>query len=69
MKTRVKMFTYVSSEGSTLIEPELEDHINDWLAKTNGTLVSMTQSESQRSNQTQHTTVCVWYIPEASSEA
>lgn len=69
MKTRVKMFTSMSSEGSTLIEPELEDHINEWLAKTKGTMVSMTQSESQRSNQAHHTTVCVWYIPDAPDEA
>ena len=65
MKERVKMFTYVSSERSTLIEPELEDHINDWLAKAEGTLVNVTQSECQRSNATHHTTVCVWYIPQS----
>ena len=69
MKERVKMFTYVSGEGSTLIEPELEDHINDWLARTKGSLIRMTQSESQRSHATHHTTVCVWYIPDVPSEA
>lgn len=63
MKERVKVFTHVSGEGSTLIEPELEDHINDWLARSKGSIVSISQSECQRSNSTHHTTVCVWYTP------
>ena len=66
MKERVKIFTYASSEGSTLIEPELEKHINDWLAKAQGSIVNISQSECQRSNAIHHTTVCVWYVPGSS---
>ncbi len=65
MQERVKVFTYVSGEGSTLLEPELEDHINDWLKKTKGKLVNVTQSESHRQGTVQHITVCVWYLPDA----
>lgn len=63
MKERVKIFTYVSGTGATVIEPTLEDDINGWLAKVKGKLVSVTQSESERDG-TAHLTVCVWYLPD-----
>jgi hypothetical protein len=63
MQERVKVFTYVSGSGSTLIESTLEDHINQWCEKAQGKLVRVTQSESERQG-TAHVTVCVWYIPE-----
>ena len=52
-----------SGEGSTVLESGLEDH----LAKLDGRLLFVTQSESQRQDKTQHTTVCVWYPPIASA--
>jgi hypothetical protein len=64
MQERVKVFTYVSGAGATLIESTLEDHVNEWLTKTGGNLVRVTQSESERPGGAAHVTVCVWYIPE-----
>jgi hypothetical protein len=64
MQERVKVFHYVSGEGSTVLESGLEDHINQWLASVNGKLLRVSQSESQRPGAAQHITVCVWYMPE-----
>jgi hypothetical protein len=64
MEERVKVFTYVSGEGSTVIDCELETHINEFLTKTPGTIRQITQSESQRPGKSQHITVCVWYVPQ-----
>lgn len=63
MKQRVKVFTFLSGTGSTVIEPALQDHINEWMAATEGEIVSITQSESNRQGVGQHVTVCVWYDP------
>jgi hypothetical protein len=63
MQERVKVFTYSSGTGSTLIESTLEDHLNEWLRKTRGRITSITQSESER-NGMAHVTVSVWYVPE-----
>ena len=63
MKERIKMFTYVSGAGQTVIEPSLEDHVNEWLAGVDGKLVQVTQSESERPGVGHHVTVCVWYVP------
>ena len=63
MKERVKIFTFVSGTGATVIEPRLEDDINQWLEHINGNLIQITQSESER-NGAAHVTVCVWYQPE-----
>lgn len=63
MKERVKVFTFLSGTGSTVIEPALQDHINEWLEVTHGEIVSITQSESTRQGVGQHVTVCVWYVP------
>jgi hypothetical protein len=64
MHTRVRVFTYSSQLGTTLIESELEDHINDWLKQTEGRILFVTQSESERQGRA-HTTVSVWYEPTA----
>jgi hypothetical protein len=64
MRERVKLFTYISGHGATLVEPPLEDHMNQWLASVPGKLVRVSQSESERPGVGQHLTVCLWYIPE-----
>jgi hypothetical protein len=64
MKERVKVFTFVSGHGETLVKPPLEDHINEWLAQTKGELIEVTQSESERRGVGHHVTVCLWYVPE-----
>ena len=66
MTTRVKIFTYSSGTGSTLIESSLEDHINDWLSRFDGRVLFVTQSESER-QKTAHTTVSIWYEPAEST--
>lgn len=62
MKQRLKVFTYVSGTGATVIETSLEDHVNEWLDSTKGKLLFVTQSESERQG-TAHITVCIWYEP------
>jgi hypothetical protein len=69
MKEQVKIFTFLSGHGETLIEPPHEEHINRWLAKTAGRLQRITQSESNRAGIGHHVTVCVWYIPEEVRES
>jgi len=64
MNERVKVFTFVTGHGTTLLEPPIEDQINQWLASVNGQLVEITQSESERAGASHHVTVCVWYVPE-----
>jgi hypothetical protein len=63
MQQRVKVFTFVSGHGETLVEPRHEDHINQWLAAANGELLEITQSESPRTGVGHHVTICVWYRP------
>ena len=63
MHERVKIFTYSSGTGATVIETNLEDHINEWLQESKGKLLQVSQSESERQG-TAHVTVCVWYLPE-----
>lgn len=63
MRERMKIFTFVSGHGETVIKPPSEEHINQWLATTGGTLVRVTQSESQRAGIGHHVTICLWYIP------
>lgn len=63
MRERVKLFTYISGTGATLIGSALEEQLNRWLEECNGDIVRVTQSESERNNVGQHVTVCVWYIP------
>jgi hypothetical protein len=64
MQARVKVFTYISGTGATVIESRLEDDINGWLAQSGGRIVDISQSESQRPSGGHHVTVCVWYEPE-----
>ena len=65
MRTRIKVFTFVSGHGETMIEPPHEDRINQWLAGLNGEIVQVSQSESERPGLGHHVTVCVWYdLPE-----
>lgn len=64
MQQRVKIFTYVSGTGSTVIETALEDHINEWLEQVPGQVTQITQSESERPGVGHHITVCLWYLPE-----
>ena len=61
MQERVKVFTFVSGHGTTLLEPPVEDQINQWLATTGGELVKIAQSESERPGVGHHVTVTVWY--------
>ena len=63
MKARVKVFTYISGTGSTVIETTLEDHINQFLESADGELLKISQSESERAGAGHHVTVCVWYLP------
>jgi hypothetical protein len=62
MKSRVRVFTYSSGTGSTVIENTLEDRINEWLKQVEGKILFVTQSESERKG-TAHTTVSIWYEP------
>jgi hypothetical protein len=63
MSERVKVFTFLSGHGETVLEPRHEEHINQWLAAVPGELVRVTQSESERPGVGHHVTVCIWYIP------
>jgi len=62
MNCQLKMFTYSSGTGSTVIENTLEDRINQWLRQEKGRILFVTQSECERSH-TAHTTVGIWYEP------
>jgi hypothetical protein len=64
MQERVKVFTFVSGHGETVVELPHEDHINQWLSCNRGRFVRVSQSESERAGAGHHVTVCVWYIPE-----
>jgi hypothetical protein len=64
MRERVKMFTFVSGHGETVVQPPHEEHINQWLSAARGRLVQVSQSESERPGVGHHVTVCVWYQPE-----
>ena len=68
MRERVKVFTHISGHGTTVLDPPLEEYINQWLKTVNGKLVDVTQSESERPGVGQHLTVCVWYLPEGNSD-
>jgi hypothetical protein len=63
MQERVKMFTFVSGHGETVVEPPLEDRMNQWLATAQGQIAEISQSESERTGAGHHITICVWYVP------
>jgi hypothetical protein len=65
MIERVKVFTFLSGHGETVVESKHEEHVNQWLANTHGKIVRVTQSESERPGLGHHVTVCLWYLPEA----
>lgn len=67
MHERVKVFTFVSGHGETLVDPPLEEHINNWLSSIKGKLIRISQSESERPGVGHHVTVCVWYLPDAAT--
>lgn len=58
----VKVFTFVSGHGETLVEPPHEDHINQWLSQLKGRVLYVSQSESERTGSGQHVTICIWYL-------
>ncbi len=64
MEERVKVFTFISGHGETLVEPPHEDHINQWLSQVKGRVLNISQSESERTGTGQHVTVCIWYLPD-----
>jgi hypothetical protein len=64
MRERVKIITFASGHGETVVGTPNEEHVNQWLAATPGELVSVTQSESYRPGGSHHVTVCLWYLPE-----
>lgn len=66
MQEHVKIFTFVSGHGETVVQPAHEDHINNWLAGVKGRLVRVSQSESERPSG-HHVTLCIWYVPEESA--
>jgi hypothetical protein len=68
MQERVKVFTFLSGHGETVLDPPLEEHINQWLATTPARLVHVSQSESERPGTGHHVTVCLWYVPEAAGK-
>jgi hypothetical protein len=63
MKERVKVFTHISGHGTSVLQPPLENYVNEWLSTTGGKLVNVTQPESDRPGVGHHITVCLWYTP------
>jgi hypothetical protein len=68
MRERVKIFSFVSGHGETIVQPRLEEHINDWLSKTQARLLFVSQSESEHASSSHHITVCVWHVPQEGLE-
>jgi hypothetical protein len=64
MDERVKVFTFVSGNGETVVEAPHEGHINEWLASFRGRIVQVSQSESERPGVGHHVTLCIWYVPD-----
>ena len=69
MHERIKMFTFVSGHGETLVDPPHEDRINEWLSAIDGEIIDVTQSESERAGGGHHVTVCVWYLPRSIADS
>jgi hypothetical protein len=63
MQERLKVFTFVTGHGETVVEPSHEDHINQWLSAVKGEIMQISQSESQRGGAGHHVTLCIWYVP------
>ena len=62
MRERVKVFSFVSGHGETVVGSTQEEQINQWLASVEGKVVQVSQSESERPGVGQHITICVWYV-------
>lgn len=69
MQERVRVFTFVSGHGETVLGSAQEDHINQWLASIDGRLLHVSQSESERPGVGHHVTICIWYVPGAGSNS
>jgi hypothetical protein len=69
MRERVKIFTFFTGHGETLVEPAHEERINQWLATAKGEIVEIAQSESERPGAGHHITLSVWYVPEEASQS
>ena len=41
MNERLKVFTFISGHGETVVVPPHEDHINQWLSTVKGQVVSL----------------------------
>jgi hypothetical protein len=63
MRERIKVFTFVSGHGETVLESTQEEHINQWLASVEGKLMQVSQSESERPGVGHHVTISLWYVP------
>jgi hypothetical protein len=63
MHERLKIFSFLSGHGETIVQPPHESHINEWLSRTQGKLLSVSQSESEHAGTGHHVTVCIWYLP------
>jgi hypothetical protein len=63
MRERIKVFTFVSGHGETVLGSAQEDHINQWIASVEGQLVQVSQSESERPGVGHHVTISLWYLP------
>jgi hypothetical protein len=68
MHQRVKVFSFVTGHGETVLEPPLEEHVNNWLANLDGNVLRVSQSESERTSG-HHVTLCIWYVPAATGPA
>ena len=60
---RTLISTISRIHGETIVESPLEELINQWLTAAKGTLVKITQSESEHAGAGHHITLCVWYVP------
>jgi hypothetical protein len=69
MRERLKIFTFLSGHGETVVQPAHEGHINQWLEATKGTLLDVTQSESERPGMGPHVTLCIWYVAQEEEAA
>lgn len=63
MHERVKIFTYITGHGETLVDPPHEERINQWIAGIQGEIVEITQSESPQTGSGHHVSICIWYVP------
>ena len=64
MREQVKVFTFVSGHGETVVEPKHEDHINQWLSSAKGRFCEYHPIGERTSGGGHHVTVCVWYVLE-----